>query len=117
MRSTCYESPWELNVSKEDFKQRLKAGDVDAEIAKAQQMLISLHKGEDPFKSARYKDATKDDKIDWLKRHIMQLTNATEQVSEEKLESQEDKFIGDHFDIKKDEEDKVSLPEPLKNER
>jgi hypothetical protein len=109
-------SKWEFNVSKEDFKSRMKRGEISEELAKAQQMLADLYAGKDTLKSPRYKDASKEDKIAWLRDQISQLTDGMRIVSDEEKEDKQDKFIGDNFDVKIDKEDTVTMPEPVRVE-
>jgi hypothetical protein len=109
-------SRWDFNVSKEDFKNRMKRGEISEELQRAQQMLANLYAGKDMPASPRYKDATKEDKISWLRDQIMQLTDGMRQISEEEKEDKGDKFIGDHFDVKIDKEDTVTMPEPVRVE-
>ena len=105
-------SRWEWSVPKDEFKRRVKSGDVTGDISRAHQMIMDLYENEEKYISPRYKGASSDEKISWLTDHIQELSRGVKDLEYDDEIGKKDRFIGDHFDMKVDRESDVDLPEP-----
>jgi len=106
-------SDWKMNISKEDFKIKLKAGEIGDEIKRAKEKLVEVMKS--PIKSDRYPTDSKM-QAKWLREHIESLAKSTEIVMAEEEKDNKSKFINDFFDIKETEPENTIQYQPVEEE-
>jgi len=95
-------SRWKYTIPKEDFKRRMRDGDIDKDIEKANEMI-------------REEEDESSSKSKWLLQHICSLNNAKSQVIDDDEERSKFEFIDKNFDVRRDPYDNVEMPEPDKD--